>query len=189
MRNVARFEDCRAFETSSEIRFDGPEGVGPEDKATPRAVPLPAGASLTLRLRTPIEWGSSRVGDRLEAELLRPVRSGGSIVADRGQSIWLRIRRLQRRTRPEPFFVVGLSLVGNHGDLDSFTAPGADIAMLDSVSQRDSRSSHREIVAERETERELAGVSTFYVFGGTLELRRARMRWTVSDPPADGAAR
>ena len=180
LRNAARFEDCRAFETFSSITFGDEESSAARQHAGEAALPAP-GAHLFVRLHTPIEWGASRVGDPLEVELLRPVRTAAGKTLPKGTTLTLRLRRLQRRTEPQRFFVVGLSFDGVDAMLESFSASGADIQLLETIRLRDQVDTHRAMIAEAEGRPALEGVRSFYVFGAGLELRDARMRWRIAE--------
>jgi len=105
--NAIRFTGCRQYVAESSLSFDAPVASERPSQNRVSEVPLPAGLKLDTRLETPIDFDESAVGDPVTARLRRAVQAGG-LTLPKGALLAGRIRRLERLSRPENYFVVGL---------------------------------------------------------------------------------
>ncbi len=101
--NRYRFLDCRQFRGESAIQFSpsaeldsssSPAVASPKPAAS--APPLPAGAPLELRLKQSIVWEKSVTGDLVEAEITRPLKFVGQLIADTGATVQGRLVEFKR---------------------------------------------------------------------------------------------
>ena len=108
-RNAIQFSRCREYQSESTISFDAPAEPRTElPKPQARVVDLPAGVLVPVMLETAIDSRTASVGDLLHARVWRDVRHNGSLLLPKGAAIRGRLLRLDRRSSPEPYFVVGI---------------------------------------------------------------------------------
>ncbi|MCW5964808.1 MAG: hypothetical protein KIT83_12275 [Bryobacterales bacterium] len=96
--NEYRFENCREFRGDSSVRF-GSSQPGDASSSSPQMAggvlptvePLPPGAPVELRLRSAISWGKLRTGDPVDAELGRPLKFAGQLLANSGAKVLGRV--------------------------------------------------------------------------------------------------
>ena len=111
--NQIEFTDCRLFQARSELSFDQPGS--PAAPTLAAAAPstnenrpaLPAGLRIDVKLRSRIS-GNLAVGGLIEGVVASSVRVDGATLIAAGSPVHGRIRRLERRTDPEPYFIVAL---------------------------------------------------------------------------------
>jgi hypothetical protein len=110
--NRTEFRNCRVFTAESELSFGDESGsaAGIGFKWTREDFELPPGISLPTRLDTEIDSGHAAVGDRIEATLQSAIENDGKVLAPKGSRLVGRIRRLERFTDPEDYFVLALEL-------------------------------------------------------------------------------
>lgn len=136
-QNTITFSDCREYRAESEIVFDAQPDI--ESSVAPRAgrgrVALPIGLPVTLALVAPIDTATAAAGDPVEAKVLKPVRRPGSPeeLIPAGAVARGRIRRVEHRLLPTPYFLIAMSFnrVEIQGVLFPFVArcePDADRA-------------------------------------------------------------
>ncbi|MBL8175877.1 MAG: hypothetical protein JNK48_14470 [Bryobacterales bacterium] len=99
-RNNTLFSNCRQFAGESVLSF----GDAPETSAAPRPAPrllqLPPDLEFQLELRTPIEAGTTAVGDALEAFVVKDVKLKNTILLPKGAKITGRVWKLERLQTP-----------------------------------------------------------------------------------------
>ncbi|MCU0226822.1 MAG: hypothetical protein MUF01_04215 [Bryobacterales bacterium] len=96
--NRYRFVACREFRGESTVRFQDPASLASAAATAPLATqpPLPAGAPVQLRLKQDIAWGKIATGDPVEAELTRPLKFAGKLIADAGATVRGRLVEFKR---------------------------------------------------------------------------------------------
>ncbi len=111
--NATAFSNCREYRAESEIVFD--EQPDAASAVVPRAgrgrVTLAIGLPVTLALLAPIDTDTAAAGDPVEAKFVKPVRRPGSKedLIPAGAVARGRIRRVEHRLLPEPYFLVAMS--------------------------------------------------------------------------------
>jgi len=189
--NRIEFTDCRLFQARSEIDFDEPGS--PAAPALAAAAPstnenrltLRAGLRIDVKLRSRIS-GNLAVGGLIEGAVASAVRVDAATLIAAGSPVHGRIRRLERRTDPKPYFIVALEFteVESHGIryrffadlLELGTAPGLEREL--SFSSTESRSLPGGPGARIEKRKwddtwlpVLPGVASFFVRGAELNLQ------------------
>ena len=116
--NHIGYAACRAFESQSVFRPEtgadaappaAPPAAAPGPPA-PQAPPaIPAGVTVTIDLRTPIDMETAFGGDAIEGQLEDAIRSpGGAVLVPAGAIVHGRVVRAQRHFAPSSFFALGL---------------------------------------------------------------------------------
>ena len=95
--------------TSSEISFDAGPSAAATTTSTSEKLDLPAGATLRVKIGTPIDSEQSRVGDKIEGRLERAVKEGARTFVPKRAIVTGRIRRLERVRKPA-HHVLGLEI-------------------------------------------------------------------------------
>jgi len=105
--NRVLFSNCREFKAESELSFGDPV---PSASLRMRLeeFTMPAAVSLPLRLETPIDSETSKVGDEIRARISGAVKKGDELIAPKGAVVFGRIRRLERYTEPRAYFILGI---------------------------------------------------------------------------------
>ncbi len=92
--NRYQYDSCREFRGDSTLRFDQQqEGDVARQKELEQtsgnasASPLPPRVPIELRLKSAIAWGKVQTGGVVEAELTRPVKFLGKVLADGGATV------------------------------------------------------------------------------------------------------
>jgi hypothetical protein len=190
------FTHCHVFGAESTVSFeeadsakDAPRFAVASVDETLRA--LPAGLQIALKLRSPIT-GDLAVGTLIDGEVSLAVARKGQAPVPAGSPVRGRIRRLERYTQPAPYFIVALEFteIEIQGIRHRFDA---DIVQVDapyelgkaSFSERTATTSELILGGTRTTRswemvstHDLPGVATFFVRGGSLDLRPGfRMVW------------
>lgn len=120
--NQVTFGNCREFRGESTLRFDETASQA-APAGTPAATILPPGVPMELRLKSAVVWGKSRTGDTVEAELSRPLKFTGQLLAGEGARVSGRIVEFKRITTAAGIsFVVGLQI-------DAIQQKGATISV------------------------------------------------------------
>jgi hypothetical protein len=108
-RNQIAFTHCREYGVQSLIRFDN---VTDSTDGTPNSatkfVELPAGVQLTLRLETPIDAATARVGDVISARVEADAKVKGAVVVPKDAVVSGRLRRLEVHKEGWPYVLAGL---------------------------------------------------------------------------------
>ena len=110
-RSEISYEDCRQFGAQSELSFG--EIAEPADREIEviEETRIPPGVVLRIRLETEIDSEESAVGDPIRGKLRQAVKRDGKTIAPRGAAVTGRIRVLERHTRPQALFMVGMEFV------------------------------------------------------------------------------
>jgi hypothetical protein len=174
-RNRIEFTHCKQYTAESVISFDTGEGLpvsGPSGRV--EQIELPAGLTLAIGLETAIDLDTASVGDLLSARVQVDVKHKGRVIVPKGALVSGRLRRLERYTDPEPYFVVGLefSEVAFSGHRARFFAAMEKIGATAGVGR-----------IEKIPTPNLLGVGTLSVGGGLLPAG-LRLSWkTLSCDP------
>ncbi|MBI3698455.1 MAG: hypothetical protein HY238_26895 [Acidobacteria bacterium] len=108
-RNRTTFTRCRQYVGEAFVSFDMPSTERPADAGKQAAaMELPPGLVFEARLKKPIDGKTAAVGDAIEATVQEPVQTDGKAVVPKGAVLIGRIRRLQKHSGRDNFFVVGL---------------------------------------------------------------------------------
>jgi hypothetical protein len=189
--NQIEFTDCRLFQAQSELRFEAPgspaattlSAAAPSTNASGRA--LPGGLQIDVKLRSRIS-GDLAVGGLIEGVVASAVRVDAATLIAAGSPVHGRIRRLERRTDPEPCFVVALEFteVESQGTRYRFFADLLELGSAPGVERELSSGSTKSesmpggLGARREERKwdktwlpDLPGVASFFIKGGELDLR------------------
>lgn len=203
--NEATFENCRKFGAVSEMSFEVvDEPVQPEPAAVTETFEVPAGVELHVRLLTPIDSETSRVGDELQASLRFNLEADGRVLAPKGSRLIGRLRRLHQVARGEDSFYA-VSLEFSRLETDDAVARIETELVRTQAAHNVSRTLQRgpqisttrrgsvygiaggdardltTIVEERD--RGLADVDSFYVTGQRFTLNKGfAMTWRVTAP-------
>lgn len=201
-RNLIEFSHCRQYGAQSTLRFDAP--APPPSAAAPalQRIEIPAGVLLDLRLETPIDSTTARVGQSISARLGAAAAHRKQPILPAGAVVHGRIRRLERASEPLPHFVIGLEFTS----LETATQRARFYALLDwvqpipGVSMTLRRSSTARAIefptttgapgfrversdSEIFSAREIPGVGSFFVAGDRFTLPSGlRMNWRTAEP-------
>jgi hypothetical protein len=187
--NQTRFTRCRQYTGESVLVFSDP----PPDAGTPaaitRAIEVPDGLSLQLRLDTPIASETSAVGDPITAILQKDVKKSGILVAPKGALVHGRITTLRHQSGDRGYFIVGLEFFeiqfpGAKGplraELDQIVSVGGSIS---SSSPTRFGSRTRATAGLAEAKLNLPG-SVFFVRGDKFTLARGLYMFWRTQPPS-----
>lgn len=186
--NHFEFTHCRVYQTQSNIRFDAfpLDSTKTASDAAPTIQPvsepeerIPALLPVTVQLRTPITEKET-VGTQIEGIVAGDVRRKGKIIIPSGSAVRGRIRRLEK-SEQDRYFIVGLEFtevqvkeepVRFYADLMSIDkTPGIRATLSKQVLVH--RSSSGPVfgpATEEITLRELPGVASFFVQGGSFTI-------------------
>lgn len=117
--NQTRFADCKSFTGSSTLSFDDSTARFYVDKIEIiENVQIPAGVVLPVRLETPIDSKTARVGTRVEAILMENVPYGADALLPAGAVLSGRLRRLEYYGGADSYYAVGIEfqelMFGSH---------------------------------------------------------------------------
>src|SRR5438552_19172106 len=99
-RNRTRLSDCRQYAGESVLTFVDAPVVDTAPPSKPKSIVLPAGLRVEVQLQTPIQSGSSAIGDAIQGVVSRDVKTEGRVVVPKGALLGGRITRLERRKQP-----------------------------------------------------------------------------------------
>lgn len=112
-RNETVFGGCRRFGSKSTLSFNASENLElPDDSEATRekAISLPEGLDIALRLSHSVNSRSAVVGGEVSAEVSRDVTVSDAVVLRKGASLRGRIRRVQRiGSDSDPYWAVALT--------------------------------------------------------------------------------
>lgn len=193
--NLTEYSHCRRYSSEAEISF----GVAPEAGRTipaaapvkPTEVSLPAGLTLRVKLKSPIDSKSAVVGDALEAKIADDVHSQGDVLIPKGALLSGRIRRLEKRDDGSQYFIVGIEFgdiefPGHHerffGALKSVNAEAVEIDLF--MGSTRTTSVQQNSVNESRVGSlhipDVPGIATFFVKGSSFQLREGtQMVWVT----------
>jgi len=123
--NRIEYAGCRAFQSESVFRpeVEGAAADTASASSAPRAATqLPAGLTLHIALRTPIDMQTAAGGDPVEGRLEEEIRGPTGLIASRGATVHGRVVRAERHFVPGSFFALGLRF-------ESVVAGGAEIPL------------------------------------------------------------
>ena len=204
LRNETTFENCREFGATSELSFEAAPAAPPaEERPRPRtAFEAPPGTELHLALATPIGSAESKVGDVVEATLRRKVVVDGRTLAEKGDVVVGRLRRIHRvGGTGDPYFAVSLELnelrredgpktvqleltrvqAGRDVTLTFFPAPDVRTSRRGEIYGIAGGNAREETTVEQEIDRGMADAESFYVRGSSFRVREGfRMTWRVA---------
>lgn len=188
--NQIEFTDCRLFQARSELSFDEPgspaaptlAAAAPSTNENRRT--LPAGLRIDVKLNSRIT-GKLAVGGLIEGVVTAAVRQEGSVLVAANSPVHGRIRRLEQRSDPKPYFIVALEFteVESQGIRYRFfadlielgSAPGVEVEL--SSNSTESHSIPGGFGARIEKRKwdqtwlpDLPGVASFFVTGDDLDL-------------------
>lgn len=188
--NQIEFTDCRLFQARSELSFNEPgspaaptlAAAAPSTNENRRT--LPAGLRIDVKLNSRIT-GKLAVGGLIEGVVTTAVRQDGSVLVAANSPVHGRIRRLEQRTDPEPYFIVALEFteIESQGIRYRFFAdlielgstPGVEVEL--SSASTESHPIHGGFGARIEKRKwdktwlpDLPGAASFFVKGGELDL-------------------
>lgn len=142
-RNIIEFTHCRSFKTEANISFP----ADPSKSASPLAgrptapqveQPVPGGLLVPLSLSVPITQQAA-IGQPIEAKVTGNVLYKNQIIIPEGSLVRGRVRRLERYSQPENYFIVALefneiqagdSLLRFYADLQQIeTAAGVELVL------------------------------------------------------------
>ncbi|MGC9945425.1 MAG: hypothetical protein ABSF64_03430 [Bryobacteraceae bacterium] len=106
--NRIEYTSCRIFQAHSVFRTD----VAPSsnDSATPqKLVAIPPGITIKIALRSKIDSDVWFAGDAIEGQLVKAIRTRGSILVPEGAVAHGRIVRLERQYQPSQYIALGLA--------------------------------------------------------------------------------
>ena len=110
-RSEISYKDCRQFGAQSALSFgEIAEPNDPEIEVI-EETRIPPGVVLRIRLETRINSEESAVGDPIRGKLRQAVKRDGKTLAPKGAAVTGRIRVLERHTRPQALFMVGLEFL------------------------------------------------------------------------------
>jgi hypothetical protein len=203
-RNRMEFTGCRVFEAESAINFDAPDSI----EQTPRFAassnddtlrPLPGGLQIAVKLRTRIS-GDLPVGTLIDGVVASETsRKKGAIHIAAGSPVRGRIRRLERYTKPFPYYIVAVEFteVELQGIRHRFYADLLDLDLTPGVertlpvSERTEETDLLYLGHETRLKKEsltlpyLTGVATFFFRGARLDLPSGwRTVWKTRPPIA-----
>ncbi len=131
--NRTAYASCRAFQSESVFRPE-PEPSPADSKAVTAAsssdssaaktrVPIPAGITLRIALRSKIDSATVFAGDAIEGQLLDPIRArDGNVLAPQGAIVHGRIVRAEEHYQPSAYLALGLKF-------QSLTVDGREIPL------------------------------------------------------------
>lgn len=189
--NQIEFTDCRLFQARSELSFDEPGS--PAATALAAAAPstnenrrtLPAGLRIDVKARSRIS-GKLAVGGLIEGVVASAVRVDGAVLIAAGSPVHGRLRRLERRADPEPYFIVALEFteVESQGIRYRFfadlielgSAPGVEGELASGSTESHSiPGGPGARIEKRKWDKtwlpDLPGVAAFFVRGAELDLQ------------------
>lgn len=192
-RNVVEFTHCRSFNAESRISFtsaDSPAPVATSAErvpATEAQETVPGGLLVSLVLNTPIT-DQAAIGEVIEAKVSGNVQYKGQILIPDGSVVRGRVRRLERYSQPESYFIValefneiqaGASLMRFYADMQNIEgAPGVErflsysttvsstsaaVRGISPDSGQEYAHSHREVIDKEIRVFDLPGVGSFFV--------------------------
>jgi hypothetical protein len=110
--NRIGYAACRAFQSESVFRpeLDGSAADLPAAATAAKAAPvIPAGLTLRIALRSPIDMESVFGGEAIDGQLAEAMQApGGAILAPQGAIVHGRVVRAERHFQPARFFALGL---------------------------------------------------------------------------------
>jgi hypothetical protein len=188
--NQIEFTDCRLFQARSELSFNEPgspaaptlAAAAPSTNENRRT--LPAGLRIDVKLNSRIT-GKLAVGGLIEGVVTAAVRQDGSVLVAANSPVHGRIRRLEQRTDPEPYFIVALEFteVESQGIRYRFfadlielgSAPGVEVELSSgSTESHPIPGGFGARIEKRKWDKTwlpgLPGVASFFVTGGDLDL-------------------
>jgi hypothetical protein len=171
--NRTTFTGCRQYAGESTISFEDPETRSEGDTAPERVLDMPAGLNLRVELETPIDEGTSAVGDPVTAILKKDVKLGSGLIAPKGAFLHGRVIAMRRQDVQQPGWVVGFAFF----ELEWGNTRANLRAELTSVPtvQFSSTASTLVRVAVAQAAREMG---SFFVSGHRLSVRRGfPMEW------------
>ncbi len=196
-RDVIEFTHCRSFNTESSISFtgvDSPPAVASSAEHAPTQPgvqeTVPGGLLVSLVLNTPLT-DQAAVGQVIEAKVSGNVQYKGQILIPDGSVVRGRVRRLERNSEPESYFIValefneiqaGASLLPFYADLQNIQrAPGVESFLSYSNSTRTPSTPVRssvKVTNEQIRLLDLPGVGSFFVRGAQFSLPKGLvMTW------------
>ena len=110
-RSEISYKDCRQFGAQSELSFGEIAEPNDRERQVIEETQIPPGVVLRIRLETRINSEESAVGDPIRGKLKQAVKRGGKTIAPKGAAVTGRIRVLERHTRPQALFMVGLEFL------------------------------------------------------------------------------
>ncbi len=196
-RNVVEFTHCRSFNTESSISFTAADTLTPvtspaQPVSTPGALETFPGAVLVSIVLTAPITDQATVGQVIEAKVSGDVRYKGHILVPDGSVVRGRVRRLERNSEPESYFVVALefneiqagsSLLPFYADLQNIErTPGVAwfLSYSTTVSRKTSALVRSSVKVANEQIRlfDLPGVGSFFVRGTHFSLPAGlKMTW------------
>jgi hypothetical protein len=184
-RNQISFTHCREYGVQSVIRFDEVAESNDSSAASSGGgslglnyVELPSGVQLTLILETPIDGGTSHVGDLITAKVELDAKHKGKTVVPKDAVVSGRLRRMEVHQEGWPYILAGLEFtqIEFEGKQSRFFAE-LEKFVLPPAAPESNGSGLRIIEA-----RDLPGVGVITVRGNRFRLPRgARLIWkTIS---------
>ncbi len=191
--NLTEYSHCRRYSGEAEISF----GTGPEAGRTisataplkPTEVSLPAGLTVRVKLKSPIDSKTAVVGDAVEATIDADVHSQGEALIPKGAMLTGRIRRLEKRDDGTQYFIVGIEFYdiafpGHHarffGSLKSASSEVVEIDLFMGTTRTTTvqqNSINESNVASLHLA-DVPGIATFFVKGASFRLREGtQMVW------------
>jgi hypothetical protein len=206
-RNIVEFTHCRSFNADSSISFTSADSPTPAaSSAQPVPTPetqesVPGGLLVSLVLTTPVT-GQAAIGQVIEAKVSGNVQYKGHVLIPDGSVVQGRVRRLERYSQPESYFIValefneiqaGASLLSFYADLQNIEG-AAGVERFLSYSSVASHSSgvrrispdsghqydtvHKEVTNEQIRLVDLPGIGSFFVRGTHFSLPNGlKMTW------------
>jgi hypothetical protein len=106
-RNQLTFTHCREYGVETTLSF-GEVADSLEPSAGTRAVELPPGLQLTIRLDTPIDSEKAQVGDPISGKVDEDAKIKGKIVVHKDALVSGRLRRLEQHLEGWPYVLARL---------------------------------------------------------------------------------
>ena len=109
-RNQISFTHCREYGVQSVIRFDDvTENL--DGKTGTNYIDIPPGLQITLKLETPVDANTARVGDPIAATVDVEIRQKGAVVIPKDAIITGRLRRMEVHKEGWPYVLAGLEFI------------------------------------------------------------------------------
>jgi hypothetical protein len=108
LRNNVEISHCRSFGVESKVSFDDTVVSAARGPGWQELRQLPGGLKVSIRLTTPIQSRTGKVGNPIQGVLASAVMRDGKILLPRGAVVQGRIRRLESYSDPVPHRIVGL---------------------------------------------------------------------------------